>query len=477
MEIAQALQRLEKNINENELIKIGDKLLLGCSGGADSNAMLYLFSQLRVTYNLTLLAVHVNHQIRGAESDADQESVKELCSNLNIPLIIHKVKVPKTGNLENHARKLRFSVFAKVLDSYKFDKILLAHQREDQAETVLLNLFRGSGITGMAGIKAISGKIVHPMLCFSRKELEDILSKVDITWRTDSSNLDNKFRRNLLRNELIPRLEREFNPMLSSHLSFVAELFAQADKILKQRSESQYKRICLDIQPERTVLSCPLLIKLSKIERYYLLRNVFIKVCDDDNDFFAVHYQAIDNILATKGSKCIYLPKNIVVIKQYEELIIQVGDIKKNTEPEPMIIDTDRTMAVYGNYRFSFKYLKVQPKDHKLADGQEQIIIDADKVNFPFMIRFRKPGDRFMPIGMTQYKSLKEFFIDEKVPKYERDLIPILEDGEKLFWIVGCRLDDRVKCDETTSRYLQIVANPIASKSRRAIHKKEKRKG
>ena len=166
-----------------------------------------------------------------------------------------------------------------------------------------------------------------------------------------------------------------------------------------------------------------------------------------------------------------------MVIKQYEELIIQVGDIKKNTEPEPMIIDTDRTMAVYGNYRFSFKYLKVQPKDHKLADGQEQIIIDADKVNFPFMIRFRKPGDRFMPFGMTQYKSLKEFFIDEKVPKYERDLIPILEDGEKLFWIVGCRLDDRVKCDETTSRYLQIVANPIASKSRRAIHKKEKRKG
>jgi tRNA(Ile)-lysidine synthase len=208
-------------------------------------------------------------------------------SNLNIPLIIHKVKVPKTGNLENHARKLRFSVFAKVLDSYKFDKILLAHQREDQAETVLLNLFRGSGITGMAGIKAISGKIVHPMLCFSRKELEDILSKVDITWRTDSSNLDNKFRRNLLRNELIPRLEREFNPMLSSHLSFVAELFAQADKILKQRSESQYKRICLDIQPERTVLSCPLLIKLSKLKGiiYFAMS---LSGLDDDNDFFAV---------------------------------------------------------------------------------------------------------------------------------------------------------------------------------------------
>jgi tRNA(Ile)-lysidine synthase len=121
--------------------------------------------------------------------------------------------------------------------------------------------------------------------------------------------------------------------------------------------------------------------------------------------------------------------------------------------------------------------LKVKPKGQKLEDGQEQIIIDADKVNFPFIIRFRKPGDRFIPFGMTQFKRLKEFFIDEKVPKYERELIPILDDGEKLFWIVGYRLDDRVKCDETTSRYLQIVANPISSKSRRAIHKKEKRKG
>ncbi|MEN6445187.1 MAG: tRNA lysidine(34) synthetase TilS [Candidatus Cloacimonas sp.] len=475
MEIAKALKYLEKYIKDNELIHNGDKLLLGCSGGADSNAMLYLFSRLRVSYNLTLLVVHINHQIRGAESNADEESVKQLCLKLNIPVIIHKITIPPKGNLENQARKQRFAAFEKVLECYNFDKILLAHQKDDQAETVLLNLLRGSGISGMAGIKPISGKIVHPMLCFSRKELEEILVQAEISWRTDSSNLDNKFRRNLLRNDIIPKLKQEFNPALSSHLSFISELFDNTDKYFVQRSKAHLKKICLDAQPTKIVLSSPQVLKLPKIERYYLLRKAFETVCGSNNDFFAAHYLAIENILTTPGSKCLYLPHNVTVIKQYEEFEIQWGENKLKAEKEPMLIESDRIMAVYGNYRFNFKYLRVLPKDLKCEDGQVQIIIDADKIRFPFMIRYRKPGDRFMPFGMTQLKKLKEFFIDEKVPKYERDSIPLFDDGEKIFWVACHRLDNRVRCDENTSRYLQIVANNISEKTRRAIHKKEKR--
>jgi len=472
MEIAEALKRLEKNITENKLIQNGEKLLLGCSGGADSNAMLYLFSRLRVSLNLTLLAVHINHQIRGAESDKDEQSVKELCIKLNIPIIIHRINIPEKGNLENQARKKRMESFNKVLESYKMDKILLAHQREDQVETVILNLLRGSGISGMAGIKPVSGKIVHPLLCFSRKDLEDILNKAGITWRTDSSNQDNKFRRNFLRNELIPLLEKEFNPELKKHLSQLADYFAQAESIFKQKNKTHFKHLCLDQQPGKIVLDKNSLLKLNKIERYYLLRDVFQQVCACDSDFFAVHYQAIENVLCTHGSKTLCLPHKITVIKQYEELIVQIESEKEPQDIEPLLIDADRTLAVYGNYRFTFKYLRILPKEQKIVGEEEQVIIDADKVKSPFYIRFRKPGDKFIPFGMTQFKRLKEFFIDEKVPKYERDSIPVFDDGEKLFWIAGLRLDNRVRYDESTTRYLQITAHTISSKSRKAIHKK-----
>ena len=150
-------------------------------------------------------------------------------------------------------RKLRFEVFEKILESYNFDKILLAHQKEDQAETVMLNLLRGTGISGMAGIKGIAGKVVHPLLCFSRKELEEILIQAGISWRTDSSNLETKYRRNLLRNRIIPQLEKEFNPELKAHLFFLAEQFAQAETIFKQRSKTQFRRLCIDIQPGKVV--------------------------------------------------------------------------------------------------------------------------------------------------------------------------------------------------------------------------------
>jgi len=474
MTIAEALKRLEKNIQDKELIHHGDKLLLGCSGGADSNAMLYLFSQLRISLNLTLLVIHINHQIRGAESDADENFVKQLCQKLNIPVIIRKVVIPKTGNLENQARKLRFEVFEKILESYNFDKILLAHQKEDQAETVMLNLLRGTGISGMAGIKGIAGKVVHPLLCFSRKELEEILFQAGISWRTDSSNLETKYRRNLLRNRIIPQLEKEFNPELKAHLFFLAEQFAQAETIFKQRSKTQFRRLCIDIQPGKVVFELSPLLKLSPIERYYLFRNAFRYVCGSENDFFAVHFQLIENILNAKGNKWLNLPHKIIVIKQYEDVIVQIETEKEIKGTEPLVIDTDRTMAVYGNYRFNFKYLRVLPKEQTTEEGESRVILDADKINIPFVIRFRQPGDRFIPLGMTQLKRLKEFFIDEKVPKYERDLIPVFDDGEKLFWIAGYRLDNRVRYDESTTHYLQIKATNITVKSRKAILKKKR---
>ncbi|MDD2230745.1 MAG: tRNA lysidine(34) synthetase TilS [Candidatus Cloacimonetes bacterium] len=477
MDIAVALKKLSLNIHHNCLIDSGDKLILACSGGADSNAMLYMFSRLRHSLNVKLLAVHVNHQLRGDASTADELAVKQLCQKLNVPLIIRRVDVPKNGNLECQARTLRFKAFEQVMNSYSFHKILLAHHRDDQAETVLQNLFRGAGVGGMAGIKPQIGYIVHPMLIFTRAELEEILAEASLTWQKDASNMDNGFTRNRIRNDLLPKLKEEYNSAITERLARQAEIFNQADQLLQKRAKMQTKRITLEYTPQKVVLEIPALQKFSDIEQYYILRQAFRSVSNQETDFMTVHFEAIQDILTSQGSKQLHLTLGVKVKKIYGELHLYQKEDSATSLEEELEIDMDRARAVYGDYRFSFKYLRVEPKDYFVDGGTYHILIDADKVKYPFKIRFRKPGDRFIPFGMKHFKRIKEFFIDGKVPKYDRELVPIMDDGEKLFWIVGHRVDERVRFDENTTHYLQIIAEPTQTKPKRAANRNKNVRG
>ncbi len=474
MEIATALKRLENYLEAKQLITKGEKLILGVSGGADSTALLYLFSRLRYKYSLSLLAVHINHQLRGAESDADEAAVKRLCLTLNVPLIIRRIRVEKRNSQENQARKARFSIFDEVMANYGYNKIALAHHREDQAETVVLNMLRGSGISGMAGIKPFTGIVIHPLLCFSKPELESLLATAKIPWCSDSSNLDNGFTRNRIRNELMPLLRRDYNPAVGDHLCSLAEIFLQAEEILSERSKQQYRRVTLDYSPSQVSLELRPLLKMYPLERYYLYRKAYRLVSKVETDFLAAHFKAIEDILCAEGSKILALPHGVVVKKLYEEIQFLSESKTPEITESCLEIDADRARAVFGNYRFTFKHLRILPT---LPEAEEQalhIIIDEDKIKLPFKIRFRQPGDRFIPLGMGNFKKLKEFFIDEKVPKYERNLLPVFDDGDKIFWITGYRIDNRVKRDETSSRYLQIIAEPLSTKPKRAIQKKKR---
>lgn len=477
MQLADALKRLTEDIKRKELINSGDKLILGCSGGADSNALLYLFSRLRHVLNVSLLAVHVNHQLRGEESLADEQSVKQLCLKLNIPLIIRKIDVPQTGNLEGNARKLRFEAFDKVMQSYSFSKILLAHHRDDQVETVFMNLFRGSGISGMAGIKPIYGRVVHPLLCFYRSELEEILREAQISWRNDASNNDNSFSRNRLRNTLIPQITRDYNLGLAEHICNQAEIFDQTDRLMQDKAKKLTKRIALEYAPGKIVLEIAPLKKHFEVEQYYILRQCFRYISGADTDFMTVHFNSIRELMRSDGSKHLDISQGVKVKKLYGELHIYQKEEAIDRHEDELEIDADRARAVFGDYRFTFKYLKVAPKDLYTDEGAIQVLLDADKIQYPFKIRYRKPGDKFMPFGMKNFKRLKEFFIDEKVPKYDRESVPIMDDGEILFWIVGYRIDERVRYNESTTRFLLLRAESTRIKPKRAANRKKTTRG
>ncbi|PKN80435.1 MAG: tRNA lysidine(34) synthetase TilS [Candidatus Cloacimonetes bacterium HGW-Cloacimonetes-1] len=472
-EIAGYFKRFETYVSKEDLISRGDKILVGFSGGADSTALLYLLSRLRSKFTISILAVHINHQLRGTESLDDENYCKQICLQNNIPLIVRRAEFKDHRDLENQARLKRQEVFSQILKMYRFDKVAMAHHKNDQAETVLMNLFRGTGINGMAGIKPQSGSIIHPLLCFDKSELLEILRTQHISWQEDSSNKLNNFKRNKIRNELIPSLEENYNPLLVEKLSTQAEIFRHAETLLKSSCSKKLKKITLEHSPEMITISITGLMKLCEIERFYCFKQIYSTISKLDSDFYMHSYHELISLCGSSGSKYSMLQHGVFVKKQYNELSFSKERADEASEnSEVVVIEDDRSRAVHMGFRFTFKHLKVVTKSAMTEGGKFSVIIDYDKLSMPLTIRSRQAGDRFSPLGLGHDKKLKEFFIDEKVPKFERDKIPILEDSSQIIWIVGHRLDERVKCDEETCHYLQITAEPVHLGRNRAASRK-----
>ncbi|MGC9362213.1 MAG: tRNA lysidine(34) synthetase TilS, partial [Candidatus Syntrophosphaera sp.] len=388
-----------------------------------------------------------------------------------IPLIVRRIEVGKGPGLENRARSKRLGVFREILELYRFDFIVTGHHNDDQTETMLMNLVRGAGLAGLAGIKPQSGDILHPLLCFSKAELVEMLESEGIPWREDASNRDQGFRRNWIRHTLIPLLEKELNPAAGWKIGQQARIFEEAENIVLQKVQPLIRKCVTEQAPGEVRLSLPRLLRQSRIEQYYVLRDVIGSVSGTQRDFFQHNFDEVMALGGSSGSKYVRLHNGVYARKEYKELIISANP-PTQAPPEPYVVEEERSRAVYGEYRFSFKILKVLPA--RRDESGFNIYLDADKVNFPFTIRSRRPGDRFMPFGMDRLKKLKDFFIDAKVPKFERDHVPIFDDGSKIFWIAGHRLDSRVAMDKDTQRYLHITAEPLHAKPMRAAIRSKK---
>jgi len=225
-------KRFEEFAKRHKLFKPGEKILVGFSGGADSTALLLALWHLKSIFGFSLLAAHVNYRLRGKDSQLDEEFVRDFCFERNISLVVKNVNLPSGGNMENQAREIRFSFFDKLRKLYKVDKIALGHNRKDQAETMLFRLFRGSGYAGIKGISPISGNIIHPILCFTREEIEAYLQNEGIQWREDKTNYENIHSRNKIRNELLPWLQKNMNNTIVDKLYNTASIFSDTDDIL-----------------------------------------------------------------------------------------------------------------------------------------------------------------------------------------------------------------------------------------------------
>ena len=435
------------------MISPGDNVVVAISGGSDSVGLLHLLLNLK-GLNLKLIAAHYNHKLRGDESDRDALFVQKLANKLGV-LYEHGEAGPddyknqKGLSPEDAARRLRYKFLKGVLKKHKAQRIATAHTMDDQAETVIMRIIRGSGSHGLSGIPPVNGRIVRPLIETQKQEIRNYLKNNKITWIEDSSNFLNHFQRNRVRMELFPLLS-ELNPGINQVLQRSSEIL---------RIESDFISHCVDKVFGSIIVRKPFgyigksnkYLSQNKAVRLGTLRKAVELLKGDLKSISAIHLLAIDEMIASeKSSGEIILPDNIRFNKGYK--LFCLSDKSEFNENYRYEINGE------GNYSFD-NGLKVSVKltsDRSGWDDESVGFFSIKKVQFPIAVRNYKPGDRFRPLGIKGYKKIKDLFIDEKVPRFLRKTVPIFETADGVIWVGGIRNDDRFKVGKGEKKFLRI---------------------
>jgi tRNA(Ile)-lysidine synthase len=456
------LTRFEEYCIQEKLLRPRDKVLVAFSGGADSTALLTALVALRPKLELEILVAHVNYHLRGEESDTDEQYVRDFCFSRNLGLVVKSAPLSGESRIEERARKIRFDYFRALQTTYRFDAIALGHHRDDQAETVLLRLFRGAGATGLRGILPRNGIVIHPLLPFSREDIREFLRERNLEWREDTTNSETRQTRNLIRHELLPWVKAKFNPHVAETLAETAGLIADIDEILREQSRLRLNRMLIEETEAGFVLPLKDLRNLKPTLRFYLFREVIRRLTGSEADFYAQHCAGLENLLGLSGSKSMNLPGGITASKDYDTLLIALPQPAETADDRSERVLSDlRSSFQFGGHRFAMKKVKQLPNNP--FEDRHSVWLDFDQVKFPLVFRYRHPGDRFRPFGMEGEKKLKAFFIDEKIPRENRDRIVILCDQERILWVCGYRINQSVAVTADTRQILSVKAEPIHS--------------
>lgn len=409
---------------------------MAISGGIDSMVMLHLCQQS----GLDIRAAHCNFQLRGDESDADEQFVKSECEKLGILVFVAHFDTKKFAeehklSIQVTARTLRYDWFQTLLINNDYDYILTAHHLDDSLETFLINFARASGLDGLTGIPKQNGYIIRPLLIFSRNEIEDFARENKIKWREDSSNATDKYMRNKLRHDVIPIL-KELNPgLLSSFESTISNL-QQAQTMVDDASRIVYRKVVTDINFQKRI-NLPELMQLSNY-RAYLYQWL--------EPFGFSDWDSINELVNAQSGKQIHSQKH-TLLKDRNELIVFEN---KMQETGSFLIGKDQK-----DVKFPLK-LSFCNVDDISVQATNTIFVDENKLQFPLEIRRWQEGDWFSPLGMDGKKKLSKFFKDEKYSLIDKSNAWLLCSDNQIVWVIGKRQDDRFKVTEQTTKILQI---------------------
>ncbi|MDZ7725752.1 MAG: tRNA lysidine(34) synthetase TilS [candidate division KSB1 bacterium] len=450
------LDQFQQFIHTYDLITQDDHILIAVSGGVDSMVLFELFLQSRVKWNLQLSVLHLNHQLRGADSDADEQWVRDLCERHAIPLATERVDVnhyaQNSGqSLETAARECRYAFFEKTANQLNANKIATAHNVNDQAETLLDRICRGTGIRGLCGIPVHRDRYIRPLLFAERNEIERFAKQQNILYRTDHSNRDITFKRNKTRHVLLPLLQKEFNPGVITALANLAGHAAETTTYLDKEAENALKTCIVRREPDKIILDIKQFLTYLKSLQKIMLRYCLIELGYNPNLLNQRNLTSIEQFIVSKHSSGRLKISDISFYKTAKTLIVGHLDTTYHHMTLPAATGC---FSLWNGYTLHISKVKDTPDWHHSNNLIEYI--DADSFLAPVQVRSYKPSDRFYPVNGSGSKSISDFFIDEKVNRYERSFIPILECKTGIVWICGYRLDDRYKVTPSTTLYLKL---------------------
>ena len=453
---------VRRTIEKYSMFYKGDRVVVAVSGGPDSVALLYILDSLKDVYGIKLHAAHLEHGLRGDESVEDMKFVEALCETLSIPLTMGSEDVGEIADagglsVEAAARKARYAFLDDVLMETGFKKMATGHNANDQAETVLMNLMRGSGVAGLAGMKpAMEGKIVRPLIEAKRSEIVAYLESKNIAFRTDSSNADTRFDRNRVRSVLIPLIEKEFNPGIVDSLARTASVFSMVYEFFKDEVDTSM-RTAVKTEEGRVTLNLELFNPYPDIVKLFTFHRVLRSLEDDEQ---VISYDTLSALLnvaekSQSGSR-IDIGAGIIALKEYDSIVI--GRDLALYEPYEISFNVPgETVIESAGYVYRVEVLKEKPETPDVYKSGESAYFDFDDLALPLVARNWREGDRFVPFGLKGSKKVHDVFIDEKVPISERTMIPLVSDAEGVIWVTGVRRADRARVTDKTSTVVKIT--------------------
>lgn len=458
-------EKVLSTINKYKLIEDGDKIVLGLSGGPDSVCLLHILYRLKEKLDIEVYAAHLNHQIRGIEAQKDALYITQLCENLGVTSFVKSIDVPKyckeNGlSVEEGARKLRYEMFEEIKQKTKSNKIAIGHNLNDQAETILMRIMRGTGLQGLRGIEYIrDNNIIRPILDIDRKDIEAYCEKYELNPRIDHTNLETIYTRNKIRLELIPYMKDNFNPNVIESIVRMSNSLKTDSDYIQEESEIKFEEVS-NLQEDACEIDIQKYSKLHNAIKVRVLRKGIKHILGDTNFVDQKHIEDIMQLEDNKKiDKMITLPRGIFAYRRKNTILLINKEIVNETIefcynlPSNGFIKVKELNLVLETQTMNIDRYKSMKLDKK-SKG-----FDFDKVKGGIVVRSRKEGDKIKLSAGS--KKVKDLFIDLKIPREERCNVPIIVDEQGILCVGDYKNSENYKIDNSTKEVLKITFKKI----------------
>lgn len=470
------IDRVAEFIRQYQMIAPGDVVLTGFSGGADSVLLLELLWELAKKGGFQVQAVHVHHNLRGEEADRDAAFAEAFCAERMIPFFLYSCPVEEVArkehlSLEEAGRMERRRVFRECMEAHGGTRIALAHHRNDLAETMIHHLARGTSLAGLASLRPVRGNFIRPLLCLERAEIEKELERRKIAWCDDSTNGADDYTRNGIRHHVIPYLERQVNERTVAHMAETSLDLLEAEEYFCAEAEKLFRNCCVRREDGLELQEC--LSKEAKILQRYVVRDCLEQLAGQRKDLGREHLESVLDLFEKQVGKRVCLPYGLEAVRSYDGVVLRSYDGKRadgdRKEKNPYGIE------IAGEGVYDWKEFQIRasfPETESLESGQTGQWREANfkrisekkytkcfnyaKIRDGLVLRTRRSGDFLTVRADGSRKKLKDYMIDAKIPREQRDSILLAADGQEIVWVVGYRISERYRVREDAEKIIQL---------------------